>query len=59
MNEINWPKKYLPSNRLRIFTQKSQIGKPAATMVGTNMMIGSHLSWTFGLMKSAKEKMTL
>ena len=40
-----WLLKELPGNRLRILTQESQIGKPAAKLAGTNIMIDGHQSW--------------
>jgi len=44
-------------NRLRILTQESQKGKPAAAMAGTNTMIDGHQAWLYGLVKAAREKM--
>ena len=51
-----WLLKELPGNRLRILTQESQIGKPAAKLAGTNIMIDGHQSWLYGLVKAAQEK---
>lgn len=52
-----WLLEELPGDRLRILTQESQIGKPAAAMAGTNTMIDGHQSWLYGLVKAAKEKL--
>ncbi len=52
-----WLLEELPGNRLRILTQESQIGKPAAEMAGTNTMIDGHQSWLYGLIKAAQEKL--
>lgn len=54
-----WLLEELPGNRLRILTQESQIGKPAATMAGTNTMIDGHQTWLNGLIGAAKEKITI
>lgn len=53
-----WLLEELPGNRLRILTQESQIGKPAAELAGTNVMIDGHLSWLNGLVKAAQEKLS-
>lgn len=53
-----WLLEELPSNRLRILTQESQIGKPAAELAGTNVMIDGHQSWLNGLVKTAQEKLS-
>lgn len=52
-----WLLEELPGNRLRILTQESQIGKPAAAMAGTNTMIDGHQAWLYGLVKAVREKM--
>ncbi len=51
-----WLLEALPSNRLRILTQESQIGKPAAAMAGTCTMIDGHQAWLNGMVKAAQEK---
>lgn len=48
-----WLIEELSGNRLRILTQESQIGKPAAAMAGTNTMIDGHQDWLNGLVKMA------
>ena len=53
-----WLLEELPGNRLRILTQESQIGKPAAELAGTNVMIDGHQSWLNGLVKAAQEKLS-
>lgn len=53
-----WLLEELPGNRLRILTQESQIGKPAAELAGTNVMIDGHLSLLNGLVKAAQEKLS-
>lgn len=52
-----WLLEELPGYRLRILTQESQIGKPAAELAGTNVMIDGHQSWLNGLVKAAQEKL--
>lgn len=54
-----WLLEELPGNRLRILTQESQIGKPAADMAGTNTMIDGHQAWLYGLVKALRQKMAL
>ena len=51
-----WLLENLPGDRVRILTQESQIGTPAAAMAGTNTMIDGHQSWLNGIVKAAKEK---
>lgn len=53
-----WLLEELPGNRLRILTQESQIGKPAAELAGTNVMIDDHQSWLNGLVRTAQEKLS-
>ena len=53
-----WLLEELPGNRLRILTQESQIGKHAAELAGTNVMIDGHQSWLNGLVKTAQEKLS-
>lgn len=53
-----WLLEELPGNRLRILTQESQIGKPAAELAGTNVIIDCHQSWLNGLVKAAQEKLS-
>jgi hypothetical protein len=53
-----WLLEELPGNRLCILTQESQIGKPAAELAGTNVMIDGHQSWLNGLVKAAQEKLS-
>lgn len=53
-----WLLEELPGNSLRILTQESQIGKPAAELAGTNVMIDGHQSWLNGLVKAAQEKLS-
>lgn len=53
-----WLLEELPGNRLRILTQESQIGKPAAELAGTNVMIDGHQSCLNGLVKAAQEKLS-
>ena len=53
-----WLLEELPGNRLRILTQESQIGKPAAELAGTNVMIDGNQSWLNGLVKAAQEKLS-
>ncbi len=50
-----WLLEALPGNRLRILTQESQIGKPAA-MAGTNTMIDGHQAWLNGMVKAAQNQ---
>ena len=52
-----WLLEELPGNRFRILTQESQIGKPAAEMAGTNIMIDGHQNWLYGLVKAAQDKL--
>lgn len=52
-----WLLEELPGDRLRILTQESQIGVPAAKMAGTNIMIDGHQSWLYGLVKASQEKL--
>lgn len=54
-----WLLEELSGNRLRILTQESQIGRPAADMAGTNIMINGHQSWLYGLVKAAQGKYSL
>ncbi len=49
-----WLLEELSGNRLRILTQESQIGKPAAAMAGTSTMIDGHQAWLLGLVDAAK-----
>lgn len=51
-----WLLETLPGDRLRILTQESQIGKPAAAMAGTTTMIDGHQDWLNGLVKAAQNK---
>ncbi|KRO29580.1 polyketide cyclase [Lactiplantibacillus fabifermentans] len=46
----------LPGQRVRVLTQESQIGKPAADMAGQtpNPMLNGHQAWLDGLVKAAK-----
>ncbi len=48
-----WLLEELPGGRLRILTQESQIGKPAAAMAGTCTMIDGHQAWLNGMVKTA------
>ncbi len=50
-----WLLEALPGNRLRILTQESQIGKPAAAMAGTTTMIDGHQAWLNGMVKAAQQ----
>lgn len=47
----------LPSNRVRLLTQESQIGKAAAELAvqHPNPMLNGHQAWLDGLVKAAKE----
>lgn len=46
----------LPGDRIRLLTQESQIGKPAAEMAEgkPNPMLNGHQAWLDGLVKKAK-----
>lgn len=48
----------LPGNRVRILTQESQLGKPAADMAvqTPNPMLNGHQAWLNGLVKFTKEE---
>jgi len=54
-----WLLETLPDGRLRILTQESQKGKPAAAMAGTTTMIDGHQDWLNGLVKAARERLPL
>jgi hypothetical protein len=50
-----WLIEELSGNRLRILTQESQIGRPAADMAGTNTMIDGHQAWLNGLINAVQK----
>jgi len=54
-----WLLETLPDGRLRILTQESQKGKPAAAMAGTTTMIDGHQDWLNGLVKAVREKLPI
>ncbi|WP_030917646.1 polyketide cyclase [Streptosporangium amethystogenes] len=51
-----WLLEDLPGDRVRILTQESQIGKPAAALARQtpNPMLNGHQAWLDGLAKAAK-----
>ncbi|RSH81347.1 uncharacterized protein EHS24_008790 [Apiotrichum porosum] len=53
-----WIVEDLPGGRVRILTQESQIGEPAAQLAGErpNPMLNGHQAWLDGLVKAAKER---
>jgi len=53
-----WLVEDLPNDRVRILTQESQIGKPAAALSGKkpNVMLLGHQDWLDGLVAAAKGK---
>jgi hypothetical protein len=53
-----WLVEDLPNDRVRILTQESQIGKPAAALAGKkpNTMLLGHQDWLDGLVAAAKGK---
>jgi len=53
-----WLVEDLPNARVRILTQESQIGKPAAALAGKkpNMMLLGHQDWLDGLVAAARGK---
>ena len=53
-----WIVEDLEGGRVRILTQESQIGKPAAELAGKkpNPMLNGHQDWLDGLVKATQEK---
>lgn len=53
-----WLVEDLPNGRVRVLTQESQIGKPAAALAGKkpNMMLLGHQDWLDGLVTAARGK---
>lgn len=51
-----WLVEDLPNGRVRVLTQESQIGKPAAQLAGSkpNMMLLGHQDWLDGLVAKAR-----
>lgn len=51
-----WLIEDLPNGRVRILTQESQIGKPAAALAGQkpNVMLLGHQDWLDGLVAAAR-----
>ncbi|MDE6370566.1 MAG: hypothetical protein K2K92_03645 [Duncaniella sp.] len=47
----------LPVDRVRILTQESQLGTPAAAMAGTNTMIDGHQAWLNGLVDYTRKQL--
>ncbi|CAL9661993.1 hypothetical protein [Streptomyces sp. enrichment culture] len=52
-----WLVEDLPGDRVRILTQESQIGRPAAALAEErpNPMLNGHQSWLDGLLRAASE----
>lgn len=53
-----WVVEDLPGGRVRVLTQESQIGKPAAQLAGQkpNPMLNGHQDWLDGLVRKARER---
>ncbi|WP_308114508.1 hypothetical protein [Streptomyces sp. ISL-12] len=51
-----WLVEDLPGGRVRILTQESQFGKPAADLAGQtpNPMLNGHQAWLDGLVRAAR-----
>ncbi|WP_159574238.1 SRPBCC domain-containing protein [Curtobacterium sp. 18060] len=51
-----WIVEDLPSGRVRVLTQESQVGKPAADLAGKrpNPMLNGHQDWLDGLVRAAR-----
>ena len=52
-----WLLENLPGDRVRILTQESQLGTPAAAMAGTNTMIDGHQAWLNGLVDYTRKQL--
>jgi hypothetical protein len=52
-----WLVEDLPGDRVRILTQETQIGQPAAELAGQvpNPMLNGHQAWLDGLVRAARE----